>query len=288
MTGGKKATPKKGDAPDDASPVSSFDEIMKELDEAFPVEGPSGKGADGGPSAADAGHAAEGDAGPTPDETPIVDAHAVTTAPEAPQAIAPAAKERSDRAMKKEVPGLSGPSSFTIREDENPMRSISIDKVVINIGVGEAGEKLVKAKTILERLTGQKPVETISRTTNRDLGIRKGQPLGCKVTLRGQRAEEFVQRALWIKDFRLPAYCFDPEGNVSFGIPDYTEFKDMKYDPEIGIFGMDICTVLGRPGFRIKRRRVAKAHVPHRHRLTAEEGKEFMRRRFNVEVLEVR
>ncbi|HID74149.1 MAG TPA: 50S ribosomal protein L5, partial [Thermoplasmata archaeon] len=111
---------------------------------------------------------------------------------------------------------------------------------------------------------------------------------GCKVTLRGERAEEFLMRALWVKDFKLPSYCFDPEGNCSFGIPDYTEFKDMKYDPDIGIFGMDISAVFMRPGYRIKHRRVARRRVPHRHRITAGDGMEFMRARYGVNVLEVR
>ena len=73
------------------------------------------------------------------------------------------------------------------------MRDLHVEKVVVNIGVGEAGERLVKAEKVLEMVTGQKPVETISKTVNRDLGIRQGMPLGCKVTLRGDVAEDFVR-----------------------------------------------------------------------------------------------
>ena len=117
------------------------------------------------------------------------------------------------------------------------MRGLRIEKTVVNIGVGEAGERLIKAQKVLEMLTGQRPVETISKTTNKDLGIREGMPIGCKVTLRGEKAEDFLKRALWVKNNRLAKYNFDPEGNFSFGVPDYTEFKEMKYDPEIGISG---------------------------------------------------
>ncbi|MBQ5483355.1 MAG: 50S ribosomal protein L5, partial [Candidatus Methanomethylophilus sp.] len=67
----------------------------------------------------------------------------------------------------------------------NAMREIHVEKVVVNIGVGEAGERLVKAQKVLEMVTGHKSVQTTSRTINRDWGIRKGMPLGCKVTLRG-------------------------------------------------------------------------------------------------------
>ena len=66
----------------------------------------------------------------------------------------------------------------------NSMRKLRIAKIVLNIGVGEAGERLGKAETVLEKLSGCKPVRTLSRTTNRDLGIRLGMPIGCKVTLR--------------------------------------------------------------------------------------------------------
>lgn len=166
------------------------------------------------------------------------------------------------------------------------MRQISVDKVVVNIGVGEAGERLVKAEKVLEMVTGQKPVETVSKTVNRDLGIRVGMPLGCKVTLRGETAEDFIDRALSIRERRIPAYSFDPEGNMSFGISDYTDFEGMKYDPEIGIFGMDISVVLKRPGKRVAVRPLLKRRLPKSHRISREEGIEFMKEKFEVKVVE--
>ena len=99
----------------------------------------------------------------------------------------------------------------------NAMRDVHVDKVVVNIGVGEAGERLVKAQKVLEMVTGQKSVETISKTVNRDLGIRKGMPLGCKVTLRGETAEEFLDKALSIRERRVPEDSFAEEGNMSVG-----------------------------------------------------------------------
>ena len=91
------------------------------------------------------------------------------------------------------------------------MRDLYVEKVVVNIGVGEAGERLVKAQKVLEMVTGQKSVQTMSKTINRDLGIRKGMPLGCKVTLRGEAAVEFIERALPIREMRVPVYSFDQE-----------------------------------------------------------------------------
>ena len=168
----------------------------------------------------------------------------------------------------------------------NAMRDVHVDKVVVNIGVGEAGERLVKAQKVLEMVTGQKSVETISKTVNRDLGIRKGMPLGCKVTLRGETAEEFLDKALSIRERRVPEYSFDKEGNMSFGISDYTDFEGMKYDPEIGIFGMDINVVLRRPGNRITQRALLKRRVPKKHRVERDEAIQYMKDKFEVEVVQ--
>lgn len=169
---------------------------------------------------------------------------------------------------------------------EDAMRDVRIDKVVVNIGVGEAGEKLQKAERVLEMVTEAKPVRTISKTTNKDLGIRKFMPIGCKVTLRKNAAIKFLEKAFWVRDNKIAYYSFDRFGNFNFGIPDYTEFQGMKYDPEIGIFGMDISVTLTRPGLRISRRRRMKRKLPDKHRVTEAEGKEFIIRQFKVEVVE--
>ncbi len=171
---------------------------------------------------------------------------------------------------------------------KNPMRDIVIDKVVINMGVGEAGEKLRRAQKVIDLLTHRKPVQTEAKKTIRDFNIRKGLPIGLKVTLRGKEAEDFLRRALWVKDFKVPNYSFDSNGNLNFGISDYTEFEGMKYDPEIGIFGMDISVVFRRRGgYRIARRRIKKKKIPIRHRVTREETMRFMREKFNLNILEV-
>ncbi len=166
------------------------------------------------------------------------------------------------------------------------MRGIRVEKVVVNVGVGEAGDKLVKAQKVLQLVTGQKPAQTMAHQAVRDWGVRRGQPIGTKVTLRGADAEGFLKRALSIRNNRLPAYSFDPRGNFSFGVPDYTDFEGMKYDPEIGVFGMDISVSLQRPGFRVARRRVQARPVPRRHRISRAEGITFIKDHFGVEVVE--
>ena len=166
------------------------------------------------------------------------------------------------------------------------MREIRVEKVVVNVGVGEAGDKLVKAQKVLELVTRQKPTQTLAHTAVRDWGVRRGMPIGTKVTLRGKGAEEFLHRALSVRNNRLPAYSFDPRGNFSFGVPDYTDFEGMKYDPEIGVFGMDISVSLQRPGFRVARRRVRSRPVARHHRITRDEGIAFVKGHFGVEVVE--
>ncbi len=169
---------------------------------------------------------------------------------------------------------------------ENPMRHVQLEKVVINIGVGEGGERLRKGERVLNLLTGQKPYRTLGKKTNRDLGVRERAPIGCKVTIRGKTAEDFLKKALWVKQNKISYYSFDDYGNLSFGIGDYTQFKEMKYDPDIGIFGMDISAVLGRPGRRVSIRRRRKHHIPEKHKVDLDDAIDFFKENFNVEVVE--
>ncbi len=170
--------------------------------------------------------------------------------------------------------------------EDNPMKALRVEKIVVNIGVGEAGEKLTRAQKALELLTGKKTTQTLSRSTNKDLGIRDGMPIGCKVTLRKQDAVDFLKRALAVRDNRVMAYSFDPEGNFSFGISDFTDFDGMKYNPEIGVFGMDVCVVLSRPGRRVRDRTKAPGHIRGHHKITREEALKWIAKTFEVEVLE--
>ena len=177
-------------------------------------------------------------------------------------------------------------SSVQQQQTIHRMKQPHIEKITINIGVGEAGEKLSKAQTVLKNITGQKPVQTLSRTTNKDWGIRDGMPLGCKVTLRKKKAIDFFLEALKTRNNQISDYSFDEQGNFSFGIPDHTLFKDQKYDPNIGIFGMDICVTMAKPGYRIKHRRIDRRHIPKKHQITPNETIRFLKETYHVEVPE--
>jgi large subunit ribosomal protein L5 len=167
----------------------------------------------------------------------------------------------------------------------NPMRTPKIDKVVVHMGVGESGQTLVNAEQILQTITGQSGVRTYAKRTQPAFGIRKREPIGCKVTLRGKRAQEFLETSLSIVENRLDGSQFDESGNVAFGIDEHTDFPGMKYDPNIGIFGMDIMVVVTRPGYRIKDRKVESRKIPGSHKITKEDSIEFFKDKYSVEVV---
>jgi len=167
---------------------------------------------------------------------------------------------------------------------ENVMKNIRIEKVVVNIGVGRSGEEVERARRLLEELTHQTPSTRYAKRTIRDFGIHKGEPIGVMVTLRGKKALENLKRLLAARENRLSLSSFDENGNCSFGIKEHIEIPGVKYDPEIGIFGMDISVVFERPGYRVKRRRRASSKVGRRHRVSRDEVTEFLRKTMEVEV----
>ncbi|MFP3196842.1 MAG: 50S ribosomal protein L5 [Sulfolobaceae archaeon] len=169
---------------------------------------------------------------------------------------------------------------------KNFMRRIILDKVTVNIGLGESGERLQKAYQLLQDLTGAKPVYTKARKSIREFGVRKGAPIGVKVTLRGEKAVEFLKKALAAVNYRIKASSFDDYGNVGFGITEHVLIPGTRYDPEVGIFGMDVVITLIRPGYRVMRRRRKYTRIPKRHRVTKEEAMEFLKQSFNVTIIE--
>lgn len=165
----------------------------------------------------------------------------------------------------------------------NNMRKIRIEKITINIGCGEAREKLEKAKMLLEKLTGKKVVitNTRKRTT---FGSAKGMPIGCKVTLRRKDAEEFLKKAFEARDKKLSKNIFDSQGNFSFGIKEHIDIPGVRYDPDIGIFGMDVCVTLERPGFRVKRRKIPDK-IGKNHLIKPEDAIDWVSKNYGVEVI---
>ena len=169
----------------------------------------------------------------------------------------------------------------------NPMRKPFIEKVVINIAVGQSGEKLQNAKSVLEALTGRKAVLLRAKKSIKEWDIRKNQTIAVKVTLRGKEAEEILKRALVPYDNRILKSAFDNYGNFSFGIDEHIKIPGMKYDPAIGIFGMDVCVRLVRPGMRVKTRKNKKSAIPKSHYVSKKETIFYMKNIFGAELVDV-
>lgn len=166
----------------------------------------------------------------------------------------------------------------------NPMREVYVEKVVVHMGVGEAGDKLTKATDLLKAITGNAPVRSNAKRTNVAFGIRKGAPISCKVTLRGEKAGVFLATALNIVERHIMPSQIDQSGNFSFGIEEHTDFPGMSYDPQIGIYGMDVNVVLARKGVRITRRFAEQRKLPQKQRVSPEDAIDFLSKRYQVEV----
>ncbi len=155
---------------------------------------------------------------------------------------------------------------------KSPMLIPRIVKVTVNMSLGEGGERLAKAAKVLEEITGQKPIFRKAKRTIRAFGIRKGENIAVMVTLRKEKAIEFLNKAFEAVGRRIKTSSIDAHGNVSFGIEEHILIPGVKYDPEIGILGMDVAITVERPGYRIARRkRTKREHIPERHRVKPEE-----------------
>ncbi|MCJ7478861.1 MAG: 50S ribosomal protein L5 [Candidatus Nanohaloarchaeota archaeon QJJ-7] len=164
------------------------------------------------------------------------------------------------------------------------MEEIGVEKAVVNIGVGDVGEDVEKAVDLLETLTGEQAVKTESTDAAQGFGKRAGLNLGAKVTLRGEKAEEFLERVFDAKNHEMDDGVFDTQGNFSVGVGEYIDMPDARYNPDIGMEGFDVAVVLERAGSRLKRRKEG-GEVGKDQKVSEEEAKEFVKERFGVELV---
>jgi large subunit ribosomal protein L5 len=168
---------------------------------------------------------------------------------------------------------------------KHPMLKPRIDKVVVNLNVGKSGDPLEKANKVLAEISDQTPVKRKAKKTIRDFGIREGESIAVVVTLRKQKAIDFLKKVLPVAENKVSKRAFDDRGNFAFGLKEHIEIPGVKYDPEIGIFGMDVCVTVNRPGQRIKIRRKQNKSIGPKHLLTPEESILFIKQTLGVEIV---
>ena len=166
----------------------------------------------------------------------------------------------------------------------NNMKNIRIEKITLNIGAGKDQSRLEKGIILLKSITNATPIKTTTNKRIQEWGLRPGLPIGCKLTLRKEKAIKMLPRLLDAVENKLRQKQFDNCGNIAFGIHEYIEIPGVKYDPKIGIMGFEVCVTLERPGYRIKRRRILARRIPTRHRISKQEAIDFMAKNFNTRV----
>ena len=167
---------------------------------------------------------------------------------------------------------------------EQPMLRPKIGSVILNMSLGKAGDPLNNGKQIIEALTEQKPVETYAKQTWRKWSIRKGQPVGAKVTVRGEKAYELLLRLFHAQDYKIKSTAFDKQGNFSFGISEHIDIPGMKYEPGKGIIGFNVIVQLERIGYRVKRRKYHKNKIPQKHHVSKEDAIAFLTINYKLDI----
>ncbi|MBI4174952.1 MAG: 50S ribosomal protein L5 [Candidatus Aenigmarchaeota archaeon] len=162
------------------------------------------------------------------------------------------------------------------------MRDIRIEKITLNIGCGTK-TPVETARTVLKNVSGGKVV--VTKTKKRStFNVPKNKAIGCKITLR-RNTKSFLKRLLEAKENRLKKSSFDSTGNFSFGVREYIDVPNMEYDPKIGVLGFDVCVTLERPGYRVKRKRLARK-LGKDHVIKKEDAIQFAIDNFGIEIEE--
>ena len=157
------------------------------------------------------------------------------------------------------------------------MQQVLLDKVVVNMGVGAEPEEMKKGLLIMQLITGKKPCKTSTQARIPDWGIRPGSEVGIKVTLRDEDAMKFLKKAFVAKSNKIAERSIDKTGNFGFGVREYIDLPDAKYDPKLGIKGFDVLVSLKKKGYRVKLRKLMQTKVGKAQRVTKQETIDFVK-----------
>jgi large subunit ribosomal protein L5 len=171
-----------------------------------------------------------------------------------------------------------------MEQNSNKMKEIIMDKLVINIGTGNDTPKQLNAKKLLQLITGRNPTDEISTKRIPSFKIANGTKIGAFVTIR--KGQKELAKKLFdavgdkIKDSSVS------DNTVSFGIKEYIDIDKVKYDPSIGMLGMNVNLSFKRRGMHVRDRKRKSADVPAKHRvIPSEEIKEYLRKEFKIEFI---
>jgi large subunit ribosomal protein L11e len=192
--------------------------------------------------------------------------------------MAPKVKAPAKAAASAAAPAKAGKKVISKKEKRDPadkqknvMRTLKIRKLCVDICVGESGDRLTRAAKVLEQLTGQAPVFSKARYTVRSFGIRRNEKIAVHCTVRGEKAEEILEKGLKVKEYELKKGNFSETGNFGFGVQEHIDLG-IRYDPSIGIYGMNFFVVLGRAGFNISTRKERSSVIGPQHKISKEEA----------------
>ena len=162
------------------------------------------------------------------------------------------------------------------------INQVKLCKIVINIGVGKSGEPIEQAKRIISEICDQTPVTTYAKKSYREFGVQKNSPIGVKTTLRKQIAEDTLKNLLTACGNKVSNRSFDLTGNFSFGVKEHIEIPGTKYNPDLGIWGMDVCVALEKIGYGVKRRKIRPSVVGKRQQITKDEAINFATEKLGI------
>ena len=166
-------------------------------------------------------------------------------------------------------------------QKQNLMREVRIEKVLLSSGAKPP--ELEKARKLLELISGAKAQVITSTKRIPDFNVRPGLEVGTRVTIRGSKALELLKRLLSAINNELDEEQI-ADNHFSFGIEEYIEIPEMKYQRDIGIRGLNVTVAFVRPGVRVKRKKIKRGKLPKKQRVTKEEIINYMEEHFDTDI----